>query len=676
VVLRLTLSEDLPTELGATIGRRPLSRKVHPVVTLRSPGRSIPLSNSEPADFVTVASPKAVQRPSQPRGGCSVDWHTLTARRNEEPGARRVPACGFAVLLALLTIIGLTLSATEAGATATQLNGTGSSFDAPAIDESTHAVVQPPFNLSVGYSSTSSGQGRFEFTNQTTDFGATDIQYGIGSTDTQAPSFPFIYVPITGAGIAFMYDIPGLTQTLRLSSYTTCALLTGGITNWDDPAITNDNPGVTLPNLAVRPVTESDSAGTNYALEEWCIAEQPALWSAFANQQIHQAGGPADGVAISATSPNANWPGLSNGLDQVSTSGVAGSVATTAGAIGAVQTKYATDLGFGPSTPAKGTASVLNASGIYTQPTPLDVSSALAYATQLNDGAHQLNFNGAGPNVYNPSTYSYLLVKTTGSDPSKGAVMSAFINYALTLGQEVSPSFGYATLGLSLEQYGINEVSADVPGAAAMTLPEQTAFTCGDLTPSEVAAGQTQPACNGPGASAVSLGTNAPNGPFSSGQTVEVKVGGNLTFTSGVGIYIEECAAPGGIAPTSSSQCDVKTYQHNPLFAGSDGSVDYLNYPIYSLPNVGTLNESAGGPPACDLSNQCMLYVGENPTNFSLPHVWSLAFFVHPSPGDDGPNPGNGLPEVPYVLALPLLAAGAFGGTVLVRRRRATKIVT
>ena len=99
---------------------------------------------------------------------------------------------------------------------------------------------------------------------------------------------------------------------------------------------------------------------------------------------------------------------------------MAGNVATNPGAIGAVQVKYATDLGFGPSTPAHGVASVLNASGKYTQPTPVDVASALAYATQLPNGTHQLNFSGVGPNVYNPSTYSYLLAKTTGWRPGQG----------------------------------------------------------------------------------------------------------------------------------------------------------------------------------------------------------------------------------------------------------------
>ena len=98
-----------------------------------------------------------------------------------------------------------------------------------------------------------------------------------------------------------MYNIPGLTKTLQLNSYTTCAILTGGITNWDNSQIAAANPGVNLPNLAIRPVTESDPAGTNYVLEEWCIDEQPALWAAFAN---YENSNPGNQVSISPNSPN------------------------------------------------------------------------------------------------------------------------------------------------------------------------------------------------------------------------------------------------------------------------------------------------------------------------------------------------------------------------------------
>jgi ABC-type phosphate transport system substrate-binding protein len=427
---------------------------------------------------------------------------------------------------------------TSSNTTFAALNGVGSSFAAPAVETWDNDVANSPYSLSINYSSTNSGDGRYEFTNQTTDFAVSDIGY-VGNTDTTPPSFPFIFVPITAGGIAFMYNIPGLTQNLQLTSYTACAILTGQITNWDDSHIASENPGVTLPNLPIVPVTESDSAGTNYVLEEWCIDEQPALWAAFVHNQDTQSGGVTDGVALSATSPNSNWPGIQGGLDDQTTTAVASDVATNPGGIGAVQVQYAIDLGFDQSDPAKGVAEVQNASGDYTLPTPVDVASALAYATQLPNGTHVLNFNGIGAHVYNPSTYSYLLTPTTGWSTSKGATMSSYVNYVLTLGQQEAPKFGYASLGLSLEQYGVNAVTLDVPGAVAVTSAEKAAYSCGDLTPTEVQAGQTTPTCGVTNTVAPPPPPNGGNGGTSTGTSTTTGTSGT-TGSSGGG------AAAGG----------------------------------------------------------------------------------------------------------------------------------
>jgi phosphate transport system substrate-binding protein len=308
---------------------------------------------------------------------------------------------------------------------------------------------ESPYDLSLSYTVSDAGNAREEFANQTADFAVSETGY-VGSTDRTPPGFPFNFIPITAGGIGFMYNVPGLTAQLQLTSYTACALLTGGITNWDSPLLAADNPGVSLPNLPVVPVTESDSAGTNYVLEEWCIDEQPALWAAFVNAQESQQGGPTDGVNLSATSPNSNWPGIQGGLDEQTSLAVALNTANTSGAVGAVQG------GFDGTDPSENVALVQNASGDYTGPTPVDVASALAYATQLPAGIHELDFNGLGPNVYNPSTYSYLLTPTTGWSSAKGQTMSQLLDYALTLGQELAPSFGFAPLGQSLEGYGIN----------------------------------------------------------------------------------------------------------------------------------------------------------------------------------------------------------------------------
>ena len=54
--------------------------------------------------------------------------------------------------------------------------------------------------------------------------------------------------------------------------------------------------------------------------------------------------------------------------------------------------------------------------------------------------------------------------------------MSAFVNYVLTLGQEKAPSMNFASLGLSLERYGIDQVINNVPGAVSPTAAEDQAY--------------------------------------------------------------------------------------------------------------------------------------------------------------------------------------------------------
>ncbi len=165
------------------------------------------------------------------------------------------------------------------------------------------------------------------------------------------------------------------------------------------------------------------------------------------------------------------------------------------GSIGPVQLQYATDAGFGTGNPAKGVASVLNASGDYAQPTPVDVASALAYATQLANGTHQLELRRRWASRVQPIHLQLSPHTDRGLAGSQGCGDERIRELRADLGQQKSPSIGYASLGLSLERYGIDAVTADVPGAVPVTAAEEAGYACGDLTPSEVAAGQTTPTC-------------------------------------------------------------------------------------------------------------------------------------------------------------------------------------
>jgi hypothetical protein len=65
-----------------------------------------------------------------------------------------------------------------------------------------------------------------------------------------------------------------------------------------------------------------------------------------------------------------------------------------------------------------------------------------------------------------------------------------------------------------------------------------------------------------------------------------------------------------------------------------------------------------------------VLYIGNNITDFTAAHVWSEPFLVSAVAGDNPTNPGDGTPEVPLAIGLPIAAVGIFGGVMYRRRRR------
>jgi hypothetical protein len=178
-------------------------------------------------------------------------------------------------------------------------------------------------------------------------------------------------------------------------------------------------------------------------------------------------------------------------------------------------------------------------------------------------------------------------------------------------------------------------------------------------------------------------------GPYSSGQIINVNVVANsvmnTTNLSNAGapttgnFYLEECVDPGGTAaglPTTAAGCESATLITTGKTADGSLSVTGGNgFTVYDLPDPGTLG-SATMVGTCDTApNQCVIGIfAANPQaggGFSFPHLFSAPFQVTVGDGSDtGANPGDGTPEVPLALGLPLAALAVFGGWTLRNRRR------
>jgi phosphate transport system substrate-binding protein len=352
------------------------------------------------------------------------------------------------------------------------INGGGSTWSAVAIAAWASDVAEQ--GLTVNYQDLGSTAGRQGYTAGTFDFAVSEIpfqaQYCTNPADPNTcydeltqPGLlarPYVYMPIVAGGTSLLYNIPinGRQFThLNLSPVALTKIFTGEITNWDNPMIAAENPGVRFPNLAIQPVVRSDGAGTSYQFTAFMKYEDPSDWQAFCERAgIHQNPCPPTSQFPYSALPNSEAEDGSDGIaDWVSEP-------YNPGSIGYAEAAYGLQDGIP-------LVSLQNRAGSYVQPTAKAVAVALTGAIINSDNTQNLTgvYSNPDPRAYPMSSYSYMIVPTTDAPPmdtSKGATLGHFILYFLCQGQQQAAPLGYSPLPPNLVQIGFN-AEQRIPGA-------------------------------------------------------------------------------------------------------------------------------------------------------------------------------------------------------------------
>lgn len=143
--------------------------------------------------------------------------------------------------------------------------------------------------------------------------------------------------------------------------------------------------------------------------------------------------------------------------------------------------------------------------------------------------------------------------------------------------------------------------------------------------------------CSGNSSSAttpspVQINGSASVGSFSNNEQVTVSIGANKILLPHQKVLMIQCADPGGKASNLPTQylnsCDSNTLQGDTVIPNSDGSFSYSGYVMNKLPST-ELGEVSDALPVCDESHYCVLYVGQDWSDFSKPKVFSAPFTVH-----------------------------------------------
>lgn len=321
------------------------------------------------------------------------------------------------------------------------LQGAGATFPNPLYQVWFEAFNARYPNIQVDYQSIGSGGGIKAITEQTVDFGASDAPMKDEELAALPSGSTLLHIPTALGAVVVIYNLPGV-PTLQLDSDNVAGIFLGKITNWNDPAIAANNPGVSLPDQAVRVVHRSDGSGTTNAFTTY-LDTVSTEWR--------------DTVG---KGKEVNWP---TGIGAAGNDGVAGGVKGDAnvGAVGYVELNYAATAGLT-------SAALKNAAGKFVAGSTDGVTAAAdgAAADFPADFRQPPIINGAGDATYPIASYTYLLVYRDQSDRDKGQTLVAFLYWALTEGQSSEAGLGYAPLPAPIAKRSIDLLHTITAGGA------------------------------------------------------------------------------------------------------------------------------------------------------------------------------------------------------------------
>ena len=296
------------------------------------------------------------------------------------------------------------------------LNASGATFPAPLYNRwfAEYNKIHP--DVRVNYQGVGSGAGIKSFTDGLTDFGASDA----AMSDTEMAAVKtggVLLLPMTAGSIVVSYNLPDVTDAIKLPRDVYPAIFLGQITRWNDPKIAAANPGVNLPDMPITVASRADGSGTTF------------------NFSGHLSAISADFKAKIGQGKQVKFPGVAGkGND-----GVAALIKQTPGTIGYVEYGYAqmTKLPM---------AILQNQAGKFVAPTPESGSATLAQVP-LPDNLRAFITDPTGDTSYPIVTYTWWLVHSDySSKPGVADAIKALANWCLTDGQKLSPDLGYLTL--------------------------------------------------------------------------------------------------------------------------------------------------------------------------------------------------------------------------------------
>ena len=295
------------------------------------------------------------------------------------------------------------------------LVGSGSSVPAPLYNRWVAEYNKHKPAIQLRYLAIGTSEGIKQIAKGSGDFGAGEVQL----TAAERAEMNLIELPTVMIAIVPMYHLPGIHQELRFSGELLAEIFLGDIKNWNDPQIARINPGVPFPDMPIKVFYRPAGKGTNYVFTEFLSKTSPKFRTRI------------------GVTPSPSWPA---GAPAERSSDMVDKVKGEIGSIGYGELQYAVkgDIAYGK---------VLNAAGKYVKASPESISAAChaVEAPGWDKFAGSLT-NPPGADSFPITSFTWLYLKSSNSDPRRAGALGDFLSWAYTDGELLAGQEGYSEL--------------------------------------------------------------------------------------------------------------------------------------------------------------------------------------------------------------------------------------
>ena len=193
-------------------------------------------------------------------------------------------------------ITGLTAALLATSVHAQSLNGAGATFPAPIYSK--WSELSKVSGFTINYQAIGSGGGQNQIINRTVDFGASDAPL----TQEKLNQHNLIQVPTVMGSVVVIVNLPGIKNgELKLSGQSLADIYSGKIKKWNDPKLVQDNPGLTLPNMAIAPIYRADGSGTTFVFVSYLHSQDKTFTAPAVSIKWNSGSGARGNDGIAAT---------------------------------------------------------------------------------------------------------------------------------------------------------------------------------------------------------------------------------------------------------------------------------------------------------------------------------------------------------------------------------------